>query len=125
MSHFSFDCFTYWRSNTQVFVQLSPKSITLKLDYREVHSARWISWSFLSQKFKTKDFVPLEVGGNHSYPSLFLPRENEILAIRPKTKEFPDEENNVTYRLWGITFDIVQDCFDLVEYGFMKPHSYL
>jgi hypothetical protein len=106
-------------------VQLSPKPIALTLDYREVHSVRWISWSFLSQKFKTKDFVPLEIGRDHSYPSLYLPQENEILASRPKSKEFPDEENNVIYRLWGITFDIVQDCFDLVEYGFMKLHSYL
>jgi hypothetical protein len=111
------------------------KPIPLRLDTREVHSARWISWSFLSQKFKTRDFVPLEVNEKSVYPSLFLPRENETLAIQNLSKqgttlkteeeEAKKEDNNVVYRLWGITFDIIQDCFDLVEYGFVKLHSYL
>lgn len=108
--------------STFVFVQLLPMPIPLKLDCREVHSARWISWSYLYQKFVTKNFVPLEMGMNYSYPSLFLPQENETLASHTNPNE---SYSNNTYRLWGITLDIVQDCFDLVEYGFMKVHSYL
>lgn len=89
-----------------VFLQIAPCHQQL------CNRARWIPVNRLREiMFKNPQFVPFRINSKAVCPSLLLALE--------------DEADSAPERIWGLTLESLVECFNLVNFIYLKPKLWL
>lgn len=86
-----------------VFLQIAP------CHQQVCNRARWIPVNRLREvMFKNPQFVPMRINSKAVCPSLVLSLEEDEAASAPE-------------RIWGLTLESLVECFNLVNFIYLKP----